>query len=173
MAMQRLRVRTMLLIGTVALVVPVLWQISPVGATTGSYTDPRPCSAAVNSGVCISQVSAEYGSSTITLSMTVGAGTDPTTDPGWQNSTTFNGWNIGVNGAPTSTYIAVGEGASVPGTYSGEVGQADAITPACDASDGVTASYEASANTYQESFPASCIGSPRQLPSTPCGSWEM
>ena len=121
--MRRLRLRTMFLIGIVALVVPLLWQIGPAGATTGSYSDPRPCSATVNNGVCISQVSAVYGSSTITLSMTVGAATDPTTDPGWQNGFTFDGWNIGVDGALTPTYVAVGEGASMPGTFSGEVGQ--------------------------------------------------
>jgi len=145
----------MFLIGIVALVVPLLWQIGPAGATTGSYSDPRPCSATVNNGVCISQVSAVYGSSTITLSMTVGAATDPTTDPGWQNGFTFDGWNIGVDGALTPTYVAVGEGASMPGTFSGEVGQDSATTPACDGTDGVTVAYEASANTYQESFPAS------------------
>ena len=41
--------------------------------TNASYTDPNPCSASVRGGHASSEVSDDYGSSTITVTMTVGA----------------------------------------------------------------------------------------------------
>src|ERR1700735_577981 len=84
---------------------------SPAGAT--STSEPYgPCSATVNDGVCISAISTDYTSSTITLGITVGQATDPTTDPNWDLADSVDGnvsgllWNIYVNGETTPAWSA-------------------------------------------------------------------
>src|SRR5665213_604471 len=56
---------------------------SPAGATAASYSSTDPCSATVDSGVCVAGITADYTSTTVTLGITVGRATDPTTDPNW------------------------------------------------------------------------------------------
>ena len=143
---------------------PVLLAASMAGATTGTYTDPRPCSASVNQGICISTVTADYGTSSITLTMTVGQATNPNTDPNWVSGPlpppTYVGWVICLDstGANCPYLALVGE---LDGTFSaGVVTYPDTGPNLCTAA---TPSYDLSANTYSVSFPASCVGNPSQI----------
>ena len=137
----------------------------PAGATTTTFTNPTSCSASVQNGVCIATVSADYGSSSVTFTMTVGKATDPTTDPNWLNETqTKVSWNIATASSTTPTYVAEADSSSnTPGTYNGvvsSVGSGGSLTKACDHSTGVTASFSVPNNQYTLSFPPSCLGSP-------------
>ena len=131
----------------------------PAGATSATYTSTDPCSASVNNGICVSQVSADYTSTTITLSMTVGVASNPVTDPNWSgNSATFVSWVLPTDGASatdySSTYAAIALVAD--GEFVGSVVNLGSESVLCDIN-ATTVNY--SANTYTISFPSSCIGS--------------
>ncbi len=135
---------------------------SPAGATTATYSDPRPCSPTVQKGVCISQVSADYTTTTISLSMTVGKATDPTSDPNWTNSAvTSDGWGITVDGASSPSYLASAD--DLTGSYQGAIVNDSDLSTACNGTSGVSVTFDVSANTYGISFPASCIGTPTSV----------
>ena len=134
---------------------------SSASATTGSYSDPRPCSASVQSGICISQVSAQYGATTITLSMTVGKATDPTTDTNWLQGSAEVGWGIWLNSATSPSYISVD--LEVVGQFLGSVATNAPTITCLGSSQGVSASFDLNANTYSVAFPPSCIGSPSSI----------
>lgn len=144
---------------------------TPADATTSAYTNPSPCSASVQNGVCISNVSAADGTSTVTLGMTVGKATDPTTDPNWlDESLTLVSWSIAIDGATTPTYAAEADSSfDTPGTFSGvveSIGPASTggtLTKLCGVSSGVVVSFDLATNQYGISFPSSCIGSPSSL----------
>jgi hypothetical protein len=155
-----------------ALTAPVLGVVlavttmTPASATTASYTNPASCSASVQNGVCISGVSADYGTSTVSLGMTVGQATDPDTDPNWLN-TDFNTevvWLIAVGGSTTASYVAEADSNfNSPGTFSGIVFSATTFDTLCAQITGVDATFSVSSNEYDVSFPASCIQSPSSL----------
>src|SRR5580658_2950523 len=77
-----------------------------VSATTANQTGTATCPTTSNDGICISQVSADYTATTITLTMTVGQATDPTTDPNWASSSTDIVWELFTGGASTASYSA-------------------------------------------------------------------
>ncbi len=162
-AMQKLRAWTILSVGVIALFAPLLFRVSPAEATTGSYSDPRPCSASVNNGICISQVSADYTSTAITLTATVGQARDPSTDPNWESPATGIGWNIAPDGATLPSYVAVADDDPWPGPFHGQIVQDSSMATVCDSSSGVTVSFDATTSTYGISFPASCIGNPSSI----------
>ena len=144
-----------------------LLAASPAGAT--STNQPfGPCSATVNNGVCISAVSADYTSTTITLGITVGQATDPTTDPNWDpanfvgSNATGVIWNVYVNGSTTPAWTAGDvdvDNQSGPPTFAGGVEPYLGDTLACSAA----ASFGISTDSYVVSFPASCIGNPTSI----------
>ncbi len=150
----------------------VLIVANPAGATSATYSDPRPCSAAINSGVCISEVSVDYTATTVTVGMTVGQATDPSSDPNWLDTAdaTFVGWVLCVDPSGDSCPYDV-----KAGDFSGDsfVGVVDSASPAevvCGTTDGVLASFDVATNSYQVSFPASCINSPSSLSAG--GHWD-
>jgi hypothetical protein len=138
---------------------------SPSTMDTASYTDPRPCSPSVNSGVCISQVSATYRSGTITLAMTVGRATDPTTDSNWTtaNPSSDVTWTIAVNGESADSFFASGSTSGPPPTFQGEVDDSQSGNAVCDATSGVKVAFNLSDNAYSVAFPATCIDSPKSI----------
>ena len=133
------------------------------GATTASQSAPTtaPCPTTANGTICISQVSDGYTATTITLTMTVGKATDPTTDTNWSNSSTVIKWALFSDGSTTQSYGAT-EGL-VAGQFVGAVTTSPANSAACGTSTGVTATVDTAANTYAMSFPSSCVGSPSSL----------
>jgi hypothetical protein len=141
--------------------------VAPAEATTASYTNTVTCSASVQSGICVSTVSADYETSTISLSMTVNKATDPTSDPNWLTAgfDTDVSWAIATTDATTPAYIATANSnVNTPGTFSGIVSSATSPTPAlCNSSSGVVVSFDLTANSYGLSFPSSCISSPSSL----------
>ena len=140
---------------------------TPASATTANYTSPTPCSASVQNGVCLSTVTAGYGTSTISLSMTAGIATDPTTDPNWLTSdrNTDVLWAIATSStATTPAYIAEADSNfNTPGTFSGVVFSSTDLSTLCDSTSGVTVSFDLTANSYSLSFPSTCIGSPSSV----------
>ena len=148
---------------SLALLGDVLGGTTSVGATTASQSAPTtaPCPTTSNGTVCIAQVSDDYTATTITLTLTVGAATDPTSDPNWANSGSLIKWALYTDGATTSSYSASESVSS--GQFTGTVTSSSSSTVACDASSGVTTSVSTTANTYALSFPASCLGSPTSL----------
>jgi hypothetical protein len=145
-----------------------LLAASPAGATSTSQPF-GPCSATVNDGVCISAISADYTSTTISLGMTVGQATNPTTDPNWDPAGFVDGnvtsvvWSIYVNGSTTPAWSAVGadeDNQSGPPTFTAGVEPSPASgTLACTA----VPSFSTSANSYEVSFPAACINDPTSI----------
>lgn len=128
-----------------------LLLVSPAGAGTATFTNPTTCSATVQNGICIATVSDDYESSTVTLNMTVGKATDPTTDPNWLHETTTKiSWNIATGSSTTPTYVAEADSSvNTPGTYSGVVstiGSGGALTKACDHTSGVVVSSNLTTN---------------------------
>ena len=145
-----------------------LMAVSPAGAT--STSEPfGTCSATVNDGICISAISADYTSTTITLGMTVGQATDPTTDPNWDpanfvdDNVTAVVWSIYVNGSTTPAWSAIGadeDNQSGPPTFTAGVeSNAAGGGLACTA----VPSFSTSANSYGVSFPAGCINDPTSI----------
>jgi hypothetical protein len=144
-----------------------LLAASPAGAT--STSEPfAPCSATVNGGVCISAISTDYSSTTITLGMTVGQATNPTTDPNWDPANFVDGnvtgvvWSIYVNGSTTPAWAAVAadeDNQSGPPTFTAGVNPSGTDTLACAA----VPSFSTSANSYGMSFPAACINDPTSI----------
>ena len=154
---------TTLVLGTFGLFIA-----TPADATTASYTNPTACSASVQSGVCISMISVDYTATTITLSVTVGQATDPTTDPNWHSDNTSIGWDIYVARATTPAYLAeVSDTTASTPTFAGSVGtEGSGSSPVCSSTStppAATPSFEVSTNTYQISFAASCIESPSSI----------
>ncbi len=161
MKLARWSLRTVIFL---ALLAAVLGGTASVGATTASQSAPTtiaPCPTTSNGTVCIAQVSDDYTATTITLTLTVGAATDPTTDPNWANSGSIIKWALYTDGATTSSYSASESVSS--DQFVGAVTTSPADTAACDASSGVTTTFSTTANTYALSFPASCLGSPTSL----------
>ena len=151
---------------------PVLLGTSMAGATTGTYTDPRPCSASVNQGICISTVTADFTTSSLILSIVVGKATDPTTDPDWTSSMfSVAGWDIAESGSSTPSLTAFVE-SDYPGSpgYQGFVAANPSGSLVCGAADGVTATFNTAENTYGISIPATCLQSPSSV--TVDGSWS-
>ena len=141
---------------------------SSAEATTASYQNPTTCSSSVQNGVCISSVTDDYETSTVTLGMTVGKATDPTSDPNWLTSgfDTNVTWGISTTSSTAPAYIAEADSnLNTPGTFSGVVYSATSshTTPLCNASSGVVVSIDLAANSYGISFPSSCISSPASL----------
>ena len=134
------------------------------GATTASQSAPTTasCPTTSNGTVCISQISDDYTATTITLTMTVGQATNPTTDTNWNNSSTVIKWALFTDGSSTQSYSAT-ESDPASGQFSGAVTTSPANTAGCSASTGVTATFSTTANTYGMSFPSSCVGSPTSL----------
>ena len=133
---------------------------SPAGATSAS--DPiAGCSSDVDDGACISAISADYTSTTVTLGITVGAATDPTTDPNWDLANTGNNetavlWEIYVDGSTTPNWIAVAtdvDNVSGPPTFTGGVFSPSTGDPGCLGAPEVSTSFSTSANTYGIEFP--------------------
>ena len=147
--------------------------VSSAEAQTASYNDPRPCSSSVDDGICISWLSVQYSIGRISLTMTVGKASHPKTDPNWQGSDLTNvSWNIFVNKSTAPTYQAIAAdvliGASGSPVSSGELSGGIWNLPdkgyTCDGNtDSVEASYDLSANIYDITFPASCVGTPSTL----------
>ncbi len=147
---------------------------SPAGAT--STSEPfGPCSATVNDGVCISAISTDYTSTTITLGITVGQATNPTTDPNWDPANFVDGnvtgvlWNIYVDGSTTPAWSAGDvdvDNQSGPPTFAGGVESYGGGTFACMA----VTSFSTSANSYGVSFPAGCINDPTSI--AVVAAWE-
>ncbi len=116
-------------------------------------------------------MSVDYSATTITLAVTVGQATDPTTDPNWNpadinNGDTGLGWNIFANGSASPAWEALAfdvSNPSGPPTFTGGVGPYNDPTPTCIGSPSITTSFSVSTNTYGISFPASCIGSPTSV----------
>jgi hypothetical protein len=157
-----------LAVGALVLATSGLFLASPAEATTATYTNPTACSASVQNGVCISTVSVDYETATVTLAMTVGKATDPSTDPNWLTADfpTEVVWGISTGSAATTpAYIAEADSnLNTPGTFSGVVTPGSSpITTLCDSTKGVTVSFDLAANEYSLSFPSSCIGSPASL----------
>ena len=132
--------------------------------STSTYTNPTPCSSTVQDGVCISQITADYGSTTITLTMTVGLASDPLTSPAWGvGGASFVEWYLPVDGAglgdrSTNNWDAVA-GLDSSGQFVG-ITQNYATPSHCLNGEGVNASFDLAANSYSVSFPASCIDTP-------------
>ncbi len=148
---------------SVAVLGAILAGGTSAGATTASQSAPTtaPCPTTSNGTICISQVSADYTATTITLTMTVGQATNPTTDTNWSNSSTVIKWAFFTDGSTTQSYGATEDVAA--GQFVGAVTTSPANTAACSASSGVTATSSTTANTYGMSFPSSCVGSPTSL----------
>jgi LPXTG-motif cell wall-anchored protein len=145
-----------------------MFTTTPAGATTASYTNPTACSVSVQNGVCISTISVEYTATAITLSVTVGKATDPMTDPNWQSVNTAVSWGIYAGGASSPTYVAeVSETTGSTPTFAGAVGtEGPGGSPVCYSTatpSSATPSFDASADSYQISFAASCIGNPASV----------
>jgi hypothetical protein len=160
------RVRTVgasLLIGIAMCLSIVGWA----GATTGSYQAATgTCTTTTDGGFCISQVNDTYTSTTITLSVTVGQATDPTTDTNWTTNKSDVEFALYLNGATTASYDAIlADDLATPAAYEGAVqASTSGSTPTCLGTTGnVTATDSVSANTYTISFPATCISSPTSL----------
>lgn len=154
----------------VALLGALLAGGTSAGATTASQSAPTtaPCPTTSNGTICISQVSDDYTATAITLTMTVGAATNPTTDPNWSASSTLIKWALFTDGSTTQSYG--GTESVVAAQFVGAVAKSPANTAACGASTGVTATFSTTANTYAMSFPSSCVGSPKSL--TVEASWS-
>ncbi len=148
---------------SVAIIGAMLAGGTSVGATTASQSAPTTsaCPTTSNGTICISQVSDDYTATTITLTMTVGNATNPTTDPNWSNSSSVIKWALFTDGSTTQSYGATED--VVAGEFAGAVTTTPADTAACGASTGVTTTFATTANTYGMSFPASCVGSPSSL----------
>ena len=144
----------------------VLLPAGSAHATTGSYSDPRPCSANVNSGVCIASVTSVYGPRGVAFSAQMGSGTDPSTDPNWNNPTSFVEFGVWVNGAPIASpsYVVILANL-LPGQFTGAVVTYPGGQPMCvDPMQGVdTTALPGSPATYAVSLPASCIGNPSSV----------
>jgi hypothetical protein len=147
-----------------------LLAASPAGAT--SVSDPiASCSSVIDDGACISAISADYTSTTITLGVAVGTATDPTTDPNWDSANTGDNttavlWDIYIGGSTTPTWFAIAADAdneSGPPTFTGGVFSYSTGNPGCFGAPQVTTSFSQSANTYGLSFPASCVGDPSSI----------
>jgi hypothetical protein len=149
---------------------------SVASATQGTYSDPRLCAPSVNNGVCISEVTASYGVSDLTMTITVGRGSDPNTDPNWEDSPyTGIGWDIFINGASSPTYTAIAGdqiGRRLPsgividykGAFAGAVLNLTSLDYSCEwTNPGISTAYEASSDEYVIVFPASCIGNPSSV----------
>jgi hypothetical protein len=147
-----------------------LLAASPAGATSGS--DPiAGCSSDFDNGACIAAISADYTSTTVTLGITVGAATDPTTDPNWDLANTGDNetavlWGIYIDGSTTPSWIAIAadvDNPSGPPTFTGGVFSPSTGDPGCFGAPEVTTSFSTSANTYGMSFPASCVSDPSSI----------
>ena len=136
-----------------------LFAPSPASASTAIYNDPSPCSTSVNDGVCISQVSADYTKSMVTLNMNVGKATDPMVDPTWENADADDSWLINVDGQSNSTYTALATRNAV-GDYFGVVID---VSRGTQCTNDVVPSYSLASNRYSIRFPASCIGNPSTI----------
>jgi LPXTG-motif cell wall-anchored protein len=159
--------------------VGALLLVSPAGATTATFTDPRACSPSVNDGVCISKVSTNWTGSTITLNMTVGTATDPNTDPNWEDSPyTGAAWNIFLNGNSSVSYTAivadqfgtVDKSGNVivdhKGPFAGAIlnTQSNAYSSTCNwGTENLTPAFSTSKQTYGISLPVTCLGNPRSI----------
>jgi len=147
--------------GALAVIGSLLFVAPPAGATTATYVDPRPCSANVNGGACISQIDIAYTMGEVTLRMTVGLATDPTTNSEW---TTLPGpaylrWQLVPSNEPEIDGFAVGAISQGPGTFSGFTERVANGTAVCSTiSDIVRPSFDLAANSYTITLPASCIG---------------
>jgi hypothetical protein len=143
---------------------------SPAGATSSS--DPiSGCSSSVSGGACISAISADYTSTTISLGITVGTATDPTTDPNWDPANTGDNatgivWDIYIDGSSTPSWLAIAadmDNPSGPPTFTGGVFDDSTGNPACFGAPQVTTSFSTTANTFGLSFPASCLSDPSSI----------
>jgi hypothetical protein len=152
---------------------PVLLIEGPASAATATYTDPRPCSPTVNSGVCISEVRAADSGVSINLTTTVGHATDPTTDPNWNSQGISLNWRMYVNGKAQPSFgahagdVTITPTTVIRGRFLAEVA-ANSELPGvaaflCDWNSGVVVTADTTTNGYSISFPASCIGSPTSL----------
>ena len=143
-----------------------LCSAAPAGATTGSYQDPNPCSAAVAGGVCISRINVDYTESTLNLTMDVGKATNPTSDPNWNREKTFAGWVVAVDGNTTGvgpTFLVLA-GDIKPGEFSGSVSMEGSNSQTCPAKKNmVRVLFSLTDNSYSASIPASCVGHPSSL----------
>lgn len=147
----------------------VLLIVGPAGATSVTYMDPRPCSASVQNGICISSVSVDYGASSITLSVTVGTAADPNADPNWQHSYLSDvTWFLSPAGGSSPSYEAsvsdkfpAPDGSSIEytGVFAGAVENLTTQEYTCDWTNPlVAASFSTSSETYSMSFPPTCLG---------------
>jgi hypothetical protein len=165
----RLPLGTSLVLAILATLAGTVGLSDPAGATSASYTNPSSCTATVNNGVCISSITADYTPTTITLTTVVGQATDPTSDPNWNDSgSTSIGWGIYLNGSSTLSYVAaetaVETGGSSTPVFQGGINTFGTMTFTClGSSQGVTSSFDVSANSYSISFPPSCVGSPTSI----------
>lgn len=156
----------MLAVATLVLGMVVVFMAAPAEATTASYNNPTTCSASVQNGVCIASVTADYDNSTVTVDMTVGKATDPTSDPNWLGDG-FNTsvlWGLSTGGSATVAYVAEADSNfNAPGTFRGVVYSASSFATLCDSSSGVAVTFSLATNQYGLSFPASCIQSPSSI----------
>ena len=156
----------LLVAGVCVILGPVVLTAGSAQATTAGYSDPRPCSATVQNGVCISSVTAIYGPGGIAFTARVGLGTDPSTDPNWNTPSTFVAFLVWVNGAPvlSPSYVVL-LGDFSPGRFLGGVATYPGAQVTCNGPpQGVnTTALPGSPATYVVSFPASCIGNPSSV----------
>jgi hypothetical protein len=128
------------------------------GATTASQSATARCPVLSTNGICISQINVDYTTTAVTLTMTVGAATNPTTDTNWSNSDTNVHWDIFTASTTTASYTATAS--LVAGQFGATVENDATSATACGGTNGATASVDTTANTYTITFPASCLGSP-------------
>jgi hypothetical protein len=141
---------------------------SPAYAVGSTYANPSACSASVNNGVCISEVTASVSGSTLTLTMTVGKATNPNTDSGWKDGpTASNEWAIFVNGMSTFSYFLTASDYSHPaltlGPYVGDLIDNTDLSILCTVDSGVTTSADLATNTYSATVPTRCLGNPTSI----------
>jgi hypothetical protein len=154
----------MIIVAALAIAATVVGVALPAAATSATYFNPQPCSASINGGYCISEVGATYENGSVTLTMTVGRATDPTTDPSWfpgavPNSALVN-WNVSPSDATTPEFSVV---VFDPGgnQFGGGVTEYGTGATTCDSflTPGVEeASFNLAQNSYSFTFPASCLG---------------